>query len=377
MGKTSSHLRRSYSPQGQHWRRGWQWTNIGLDEDDPTAFEGIELPTTTTWETRPGRLGMRFTCKDRTPELLAKYGKKADQAQLKLYREGKPVGEVKLERTYQVIPPSWKILEDGKRADYKMLQETPPAEISLEKLLSDLEALGITFSEKPNVARASAPVIISPLLIEDNGTEGGLIDKKKYARKAFISEMDILRNTEEGDRDNQLNKSAFNLAQLVAAGLLDEKEMVDALCAVAESTGLSEREARATIESAFKSGIAKPRKVPDANNDNPANEMSPEDRLKGLKEALELVKALEKEKVRANIPKLEAEIKALEEEINNPPPSEKAIKVGNNILRRGKVLKFLVQQAQRNHKGDEGVIKILIASIASTASAKSKGFSQR
>ena len=28
---------------------------IGLDKDDPAAFEGLELPTTTTWETRPGR----------------------------------------------------------------------------------------------------------------------------------------------------------------------------------------------------------------------------------------------------------------------------------------------------------------------------------
>ena len=33
---------------------------IGLDKDDPPAFEGITLPDTTTWETRPGRLGMRF-----------------------------------------------------------------------------------------------------------------------------------------------------------------------------------------------------------------------------------------------------------------------------------------------------------------------------
>ena len=55
------------------------------------------------------------------------------------------------------------------------------------------------------------------------------------------------------------------------------------------------------------------------------------------------------------------------------PPAEIEIKTGNNILKRGKVLKFLVQQAQRNHYGDEGVLKILMASIVATNSAKSKG----
>ena len=136
--------------------------------DDPTAFEGIELPTTTTWETRPGRLGMRFTCKDRTPELLAKYGKKPNLSQLKLFKDGKHVGEVKLERAYQVIPPSWKTLyyvdgvevdkpdydkaEPSKRTtlrtDYKLLDSSPSAEISLGWLLSELHRMGITFSSK-------------------------------------------------------------------------------------------------------------------------------------------------------------------------------------------------------------------------------------
>jgi hypothetical protein len=122
--------------------------HIGLDQDDPAAFEGLELPITTIWETRPGRLGMRLTCKDRTAEVLGKYGKKADQAQIKLFKDGQAVGEVKLERSYQTIPPSWKTLNDGQRADYKLLQDVPPAEISLDWLLSELRRLGITFSEK-------------------------------------------------------------------------------------------------------------------------------------------------------------------------------------------------------------------------------------
>lgn len=78
---------------------------FGLDQDEPAAFTGLELPASTTWETRPGRLGMWFKVSDNIAEALAGIGKKADQAQLKLHKDGLPVGEVKLQRTYQVIPP--------------------------------------------------------------------------------------------------------------------------------------------------------------------------------------------------------------------------------------------------------------------------------
>jgi len=44
-----------------------------------------------------------------------------------------------------------------------------------------------------------------------------------------------------------------------------------------------------------------------------------------------------------------------------------------NIAERGNVLKFLVNQAQKNHIGDEDVIKHLLASIASTNSLTSAG----
>jgi hypothetical protein len=53
--------------------------------------------------------------------------------------------------------------------------------------------------------------------------------------------------------------------------------------------------------------------------------------------------------------------------------SDKIKRAGENILRRGRVLKFLVRQAQRNHIGDTDVIKHFLASIASTNSATSSG----
>ena len=120
---------------------------IGLDEDDPSAFKELKLPITTAWETRPGRIGLWLRCSD-LATALATIGKKADLAQLYLYRNGKQCGEIKLQRSYQTIPPSWKTLEDGARADYILLDSSSPAEVSLVKLLDDLQAIGIAFTTK-------------------------------------------------------------------------------------------------------------------------------------------------------------------------------------------------------------------------------------
>lgn len=132
----------------------------GLDQDDLAAFEGLTLPETTTWETRPGRLGMWLVWSDNVAEVLGKYGFKADQSQIHLHdpkqitgidKKGreiyKHVGEVKIERAYQLIPPSWKTV-DGQRVNYRMLNVVPPAEVSLEWLLSGLLRIGLSFSEK-------------------------------------------------------------------------------------------------------------------------------------------------------------------------------------------------------------------------------------
>ncbi|OPY54061.1 MAG: hypothetical protein A4E48_00447 [Methanosaeta sp. PtaU1.Bin060] len=231
---------------------------IGLDQDDPAAFDGLELPITTKWETRPGRAGMWFRCNDRTPEVLAKYGKKADQAQLKLYKDGKPVGEVKLGRAYQVIPPSWKTLEDGTRADYRLLQETPPAEISLEKLLSDLQAIGITFSSKleANVAKLEG-------MAKESRKRRAETDEqrtRRYAEAALRGEVEKVRSAPVGQRNEQLNDSAFALGQLVAAGALSESEVVQALASVA-ADGEPGKIPR-TIASGIEAGMRHPREIP-------------------------------------------------------------------------------------------------------------------
>ncbi|PYJ11252.1 MAG: hypothetical protein DMF06_03310 [Verrucomicrobia bacterium] len=88
--------------------------------------------------------------------------------------------------------------------------------------------------------------------------------KEKYARVALDRELDALAKSSEGGRNEQLNKSAFSLGQLVASGLLDESEVGEKLENVALAIGLAEQEIRATIRSGLSSGKGQPRIVPEA-----------------------------------------------------------------------------------------------------------------
>jgi P4 family phage/plasmid primase-like protien len=250
---------------------------IGLDLDTPDAFNGLELPATTSWETRPGRYGMRFKCSDVTSELLATYGKKADLSQFHLYKDGVHVGEIKLQNSYQTIPNSHKFVDPntgddvrpgkGDRVDYKLLDSSPPAEISLAKLLADLLVIGITFSEKPKTSRLEA----NAAKLEDMGkkarqayVESDDTWTRRYALAALHDEVLVMAGTEKNDRNIQLNKSAFALGQFVGAGVLSETEVISELFRAVENAGLEPEEIRATIKSGLGVGAKHPREIPKA-----------------------------------------------------------------------------------------------------------------
>ena len=294
---------------------------IGLDQDEPEAFRGLDLPATTTWETRPGRLGMWFKCDDCTP--VAKYGKKADHAQLKLYKDGRSIGEVKLQRTYQVIPNSWKKLESGERVNYKMINSRLPATISLEKLLAGLQAIGITFSSK--LESRSSPKLALKRYVESEESKN-----RRYAEAGLKKEASIMAGSSEGTRNAQLNRSAFAMGQFIAAGVLSTDEVVSELSKAALLTGLDPEEIQKTIESGLEAGGKHPREIPDISH---AENVDPK--------------------------------------VNDVDPKVK--KAAAMIMERGDVLKFLVRQAQKNHIGDTDVIKHLFASIACTNSLTSAG----
>ena len=62
-----------------------------------------------------------------------------------------------------------------------------------------------------------------------------------------------------GRRNHTLNRAAFKLGQLVAAGLLPEPEVRQALQAAAVASGLEADRAARTITSGLTAGLANPR----------------------------------------------------------------------------------------------------------------------
>ncbi len=260
---------------------------MGLDQDDPVAFEGLTLPATTKWQTRPGRYGMWFKADDVAAALKA-IGKKPDQAQLKLFKNGRPCGEVKLQRTYQVIPPSWKKLEDGSHSDYVLVDGRPPAIINLADLLATLQAGGISFSSKDSrLDQNAATLIAHGKEVQQKRVAAAVAEQKSgpewlptmeqaanrqatreraYCEAALQKELDELSKKIEGERNDQLNKAAFNLGQLIAPGQLEEAEVISALRGVARQIGLEEGEIDGTIQSGITSGMNNPRDIPKPDN---------------------------------------------------------------------------------------------------------------
>jgi P4 family phage/plasmid primase-like protien len=249
----------------------------GLDQDDPRAFEGLTLPETTTWETRPGRLGMQLRWSDNIAKVLAKYGFKLDQAQIHLFdpkqieedekRQSiyRHVGEVKLGRSYQVVPPSWKALEGGQRVSYRMIQEVPPVEVSLDWLLSELLRIGLVFSKKPKVSRLESNAERLEAMVREGRQKRAETDDqraRRYAEAALKSEVEAVRSAPKGHRNQQLNDSAFALGQFVAAGLLSESEVIRALEGVAEDD--EPEKIGPTIRSGLEAGMRSPREVPES-----------------------------------------------------------------------------------------------------------------
>ena len=248
---------------------------IILDVDDPSALNGLELPKSTKWETRTNaeRHAIWFKCED-SKRALSKKGGHADKGKLELFdsrqlvevedEQGKktlhyaPIGEIKLRRTYEVIPPSWKRV-DGKRTEYRFLDggEIAPRTIPLERLISSLDKLGIVFSSKPakKAKKASVGTIAIPSLEKGkkkNETPTNAANPVTANDLPPIElEKSILLSTPEGDRNNQLNGSSFNLA---LKG--EEYEIVLAeLAPVARKIGLIPQEIEPTIRSGWSAGM--------------------------------------------------------------------------------------------------------------------------
>jgi hypothetical protein len=80
-----------------------------------------------------------------------------------------------------------------------------------------------------------------------------------WARAALDAETAAVRAAVEGTRNHTLNRAAFALGQLVGSGTLEEADVVEQLANAAAEAGLGAHEARTTIASGLRAGIATPR----------------------------------------------------------------------------------------------------------------------
>lgn len=101
----------------------------------------------------------------------------------------------------------------------------------------------------PAAARATLPPAPTSA-----GHSGG------YGRAALARERAAVATAQPGRRNVTLNRAAFNLGQLVAAGHLDAEEVQAVLLAAALEAGNPQTKAQATIASGLRGGMARPRR---------------------------------------------------------------------------------------------------------------------
>ena len=101
------------------------------------------------------------------------------------------------------------------------------------------------------------PEITRPLPVLDQA------QGQAYALAAFREETRRVAEARVGTRNDTLNRAAFSLGQLVAAGLIPPLPVMTGLADAAAQAGLPADEARRTIRSGMAAGARKPR--PDSN----------------------------------------------------------------------------------------------------------------
>lgn len=83
-----------------------------------------------------------------------------------------------------------------------------------------------------------------------------------YVQAAFDGELNKLRSATEGNRNNQLNKSAFALGQFVGSGVLPYEQVTQALYQAAREIGLTHIETINSMRSGITDGQLQPRVPP-------------------------------------------------------------------------------------------------------------------
>lgn len=83
-----------------------------------------------------------------------------------------------------------------------------------------------------------------------------------YVARALAAELDTLRATTAGGRNDQLNRAGYALGRFVAAGMLDEQAAYTELVAAGAAVGLDGPEIHKTVVSGLASGKTRPARLP-------------------------------------------------------------------------------------------------------------------
>lgn len=110
-----------------------------------------------------------------------------------------------------------------------------------------------------------APPIAPNWLVElvqpppEPATPRSAVTSDSHARRRLVAAMGRVRTAGDGGRNDTLNRATYSVARDVAAGTLSEAEATECLYAAAIDTGLPRPEAIATIKSAMRAGMRRPR----------------------------------------------------------------------------------------------------------------------
>lgn len=173
--------------------------------------------------------------------------------------------DIRGEGGYVIAPPS--VRKDGVAYAWggdDLVATPPPALVDLVLRRGEFDER--TPAEGSGIGARAAAKVKRP----DDSPGGGSIAAgdaavRKYGLSALDAELQTLRGAREGGRNDALNVAALKLAQLVAAGALNEAFVRAALEDAAASIGLIKddglRAVRATIASGFRKGLSQPREL--------------------------------------------------------------------------------------------------------------------
>lgn len=85
----------------------------------------------------------------------------------------------------------------------------------------------------------------------------------RYAARALEDECQAVADAVEGTRNHTLNRAAYSIGQLVAAGHLEHDDAWNGLAHAATAAGLGTSEIDATLRSGLAAGMQEPRTVPE------------------------------------------------------------------------------------------------------------------